>query len=275
MPEVWNAMSVDLEDWFCVYNLKNHIRRDDWDKCESRVVNNTRRLMDLFRKHKVKSTFFVLGWIADHFPFLIQEICKDEHEIACHGYSHSLLTEMSEESFSQDLTRALTTTRSISQQQVVGFRAPSFSITPKTTWAFDILTQNGILYDSSVYPIGFHPDYGMPDSPLSVYRVNDALVEFPMSCAVVLNRRIPCSGGGYFRILPYSVSQFLFRRINEKERPFVFYLHPWEIDPEQPRLPLAFVKRFRHYHNLEKTFARMDKLLSEFRFTTMRNVLEI
>ena len=275
MPEVWNAMTVDLEDWFCVYNLKDHIKREDWDRCESRVVQNTRRLLDLFEKYKVKATFFVLGWIADRFPSLISEICTRGHEIASHGYSHSLLTEMSPDLFREDLSRALATTRSISHQQVVGFRAPSFSITPKTTWAFDILVQNGILYDSSVFPIGFHPDYGMPDAPLSVYRINESVMEFPLSCAVVFDRKIPCSGGGYFRILPYRVSRQLFHRINDTQRPFVFYVHPWEIDPGQPRIRLPFVKKFRHYHNLEKTFDRMDRLLSEFRFTTMREVLGI
>ncbi len=268
-----NAMSIDVEDWFCVNNLRQVITRDNWDKCELRVVKNTQRILQLLGKHNTEATFFVLGWIAERVPDLIREIERHGHEIATHGYSHSLLTEMTPESFEKDLKKALELTRNSADGEILGFRAPSFTITEKTLWALDILAKNGIRYDSSIYPIGFHPDYGMRHAPLSIYKLNGVLTEVPLSCTEILGRRIPCAGGGYFRIFPYPLTKYLLKRCNSEGRPAIFYLHPWELDPEQPRVSLPWHRKFRHYWNLEKTASRLDKLLTDFEFTSIRKVL--
>jgi polysaccharide deacetylase family protein (PEP-CTERM system associated) len=274
--KIKNAMSIDLEDWFCVHNMSQAIRREDWDKCEMRVIENTRRILALLAAHKTEATFFTLGWIAEQVPELVREIEGAGHEIATHGYSHTLLTEMTAESFEADLKKALLVTQRCVNQEIVGFRAPSFTVTSKTLWAVDVLTRNGIRYDSSVFPVGYHPDYGMPDVSLSVYRHDaSSLVEFPMSCAEVMGGRIPCSGGGYFRILPYAITKRLLERCNAQGRPVMFYIHPWEIDPGQPRVKLPVFKRFRHYYNLDKTMGRLDRLLNDFEFTSVRRAIGI
>ncbi len=273
MSRLVNALSIDLEDWFCVYNLGHAIRREDWDKQEQRVVRNTHCLLALLSKHRVTATFFVLGWVARRCPELITEIERQGHEIGTHGYSHRLLTDMTPESFEEDLREALEVTQRCVRQPILGFRAPSFTITEKTLWALKILVRNGIQYDSSIFPFGLHPDYGMPRAPLGIHRLGDALIEFPLSCAEVLGQNIPCSGGGYFRLFPYSVTKFLLRRCNEQGRPVMFYLHPWEIDPVQPRVQLSWAKTFRQYHNLDKTLGRLDRLLTDFPFTSTRRVL--
>ena len=271
-----NAMSIDLEDWFNVHNMSQAIRREDWNKCEMRVIANTRRILELLARHSTEATFFTLGWIAERVPDLVREIELAGHEIATHGYSHTLLTEMTPESFEADLKKALLVTQQCVDQEIVGFRAPSFTITTKTLWAVDVLTRNGIRYDSSIFPIGFHPDYGMSDVSLSIYRHNASpLVEFPMSCAEVMGRRIPCSGGGYFRILPYAITKRLLERCNAQGRPVMFYIHPWEIDPEQPRVKLSAFKSFRHYYNLDKTMGRLDRLLKDFELTSVRRAIGI
>jgi polysaccharide deacetylase family protein (PEP-CTERM system associated) len=268
-----NALSIDLEDWFCVHNMEQAIRREDWDRCESRVAGNTHRILELLAEHDTRATFFVLGWVAERAPDLISEIEQLGHEIATHGYSHTLLTSMTPESFEEDLKKAIAVTQVCSNQEIIGFRAPSFTITSKTLWAIAILARNGIRYDSSVFPIGFHPDYGMPDSSLAIHNLDSSLVEVPLSCAEVFGMRVPCSGGGYFRIFPYAVTKFLLKRCNKQGRPAIFYFHPWEIDPQQPRIQLPRLKKFRHYYNLNKTLKRLDHLLSDFEFTTVRSLI--
>jgi polysaccharide deacetylase family protein (PEP-CTERM system associated) len=270
-----NAMSVDLEDWFCVYNLRGSIRREDWGRCESRVERNTHRLLELFGKHHVKATFFVLGWIAEHHPELISLIDSEGHEIGTHGYSHTMLSLLTPQSFEADLRQALRVTRSCVKEEIRGFRAPSFSLTKESFWSLGILAQHGIRYDSSVFPVGFHPDYGISGAPLSIYRIHDSILEFPMGCAEVFNLRVPCSGGGYFRMMPYAMTKALVRSCNKEGRPIVFYIHPWEIDPDQPRIDSPPMKKFRHYINLEKTYGRLDRLLTDFEFTSMRSVLQV
>jgi polysaccharide deacetylase family protein (PEP-CTERM system associated) len=271
---VKNVMSVDLEDWFCVYNLSGQIPYADWDRCESRVEQSTLRLLDLFRRHQVEVTFFVLGWVADRFPDLVRELERQGHEIATHGYSHRLLTFMQPEEFRADLHRSLEVLAKATSQPIRGFRAPSFSITRKTLWAADILRESGMEYDSSVFPVRFHPEYGIPDAELGPYLLSEGLTELPMSVAEVLGRRIPCCGGGYFRLYPYAVTRSLMRTCNRQGRPVMFYLHPWEIDPEQPRvLGLSWSKRFRHYNNLDKTQERMERLLQDFSFTAARRLV--
>jgi polysaccharide deacetylase family protein (PEP-CTERM system associated) len=276
MDSAKNAMSIDLEDWFCVYNLSRVIRRDDWNKCELRVVKSTQRILQLLSIHNTQATFFVLGWIAERVPNLIREIEQHGHEIATHGYSHYLLSEMTPESFEEDLQKALKVTRACMSQEILGFRAPSFTISEKTSWALDILIRNGIRYDSSIFPIGFHPDYGTRDGRLSTHTLNGLLIEVPPSCAEVFGCRIPCAGGGYFRLFPYPLTKFLLKRCNSDGRPAIFYLHPWELDPDQPRVRLpwrSWPRELRHYYNLNKTATRLERLLTDFKFTSIREVL--
>ena len=271
-----NAISVDLEDWFCVHNLQGVIRREDWDSCELRVGESTRRLIALFDKHQTKATFFVLGWVAERLPDLIKELEDRGHEIAIHGYNHLLLTEITPSEFDEDLERALETiSRCGIRSQPLGFRAPSFTMVKSTKeWALPLLEKYQFKYDSSVFPIGFHPDYGMVEAPLIPYKITPDLHEFPMSCLEIMGRRFPFSGGGYFRLFPYAYTKFCMRKANDQGRPAVFYLHPWELDPGQPRVKnLSFSKRFRHYRNIDQTEKRLDQLLQDFKFTTVREVL--
>ncbi len=264
-----NALSVDLEDWFCAYNLEIPI--SEWDKQELRVVENTRRILNILRANNAKATFFVLGWIGERVPFLLNEIESQGHEIATHGYSHTLITSSTPEFFEEDLTRAIEVTKKNINSPIIGFRAPSFTITSETLWAIDILAKQGIKYDSSIFPTSFHPDYGISHAPLTIHKRGE-LLEVPLSCVEVLGNRIPCSGGGYFRFYPYKFTRALLKKCNKDGRPVIFYIHPWEIDPGQPRRKLSPIKSFRHYINLDKTEDRLKKLLSDFEFTTIKEV---
>jgi polysaccharide deacetylase family protein (PEP-CTERM system associated) len=271
---VKNVMSVDLEDWFCVYNLSGLIPYQEWDRCESRVERSTLRLLDLFQRHKVEATFFVLGWVADRFPDLVREVERHGHEIATHGYSHRLLTLMQPEEFRTDLLQSLEVLSKASSGEVHGFRAPSFSLTRESMWAPEILKESGIQYDSSVFPVQFHPEYGIPNAQLGPYELTEGLIELPMSVAEVFGQRVPCCGGGYFWLYPYSLTRWLMRRCNAQGRPVIFYLHPWEIDTEQPRVQgLPWSKRFRHYNSLSRTEARLERLLTDFSFSTARQLM--
>jgi polysaccharide deacetylase family protein (PEP-CTERM system associated) len=265
-----NALSIDLEDWFCACNVG--IGVDDWEKCESRVVKNTHRILDLLQRSDTRATFFVLGWVAERAPDLIREVEERGHEVATHGYSHTPLTRMTPEAFEADLRRALAVTQPSAKRPILGFRAPSFTITPKTLWAVDILVRNGVKYDSSIFPIRHHPDYGLPDARLAIHKRGE-LIEVPMSVAEIFGQRVPCSGGGYFRLTPYMATKFLMQTCNRQGRPVIFYLHPWEIDADQPRVKMTFAKTFRHYTNLDKTLDRMERLLQDFQFTPIREVL--
>ena len=272
---VKNAISIDLEDWFCVHNMSQQISRSQWGQYELRVERSTTKILDLLFKRNTKATFFVLGWIAECVPDLIKEIDKQGHEIATHGYYHQLLTEMNPDSFEKDLQRALEVTSRLISQPIVGYRAPSFTITNKTLWAIEILKKYGIEYDSSVFPIKFHPDYGITDAKLDIYRYENNIIEFPMTCVEVFGRRIPCCGGGYFRLYPYKITKMLLKKCQNQGRSIIFYLHPWEFDYRQPRISLPYLKRLRHYNNLDKTQDRFDRLLNDFEFTTVRSVLEL
>lgn len=268
-----NALSVDLEDWFNVNNLRGAVPRTAWPDLELRVVENGRQLLRLLARHDVQATFFVLGWIAERVPELVREIEAAGHEIATHGYSHRLLTELNPRTFEEDIKKALEVTGRCASRAIVGYRAPSFSLTEETMWAADVLARNGIRYSSSVFPIGYHPDYGMGKAPLTVYRHNDQLVEFPLSAVDVLGVRVPCGGGGYFRVFPYALTKLLLRKCVREGRPVNFYIHPWEVDPGQPKVKLPWSKSFRHYFNLARTEGRLDRLLRDFRFGTIREVL--
>lgn len=270
-----NAFSIDLEDWFCVRNLSSQISFSDWDGCDLRVVENTDRLLGLLDRHDVKCTFFVLGWIAEKCPDLVGRIGDAGHEIGTHGYAHLMANRHSPEDFEKDLAASLRVIESCTDCEVVGYRAPSFSVDRGDLWIFRILAKHGIRYDSSVFPISFHPDYGSSDSPLGIHSVTDSVEEFPLSCFRLFGVNVPCCGGAYFRFFPYALTAAGIRRCNREGRPVVFYLHPWEIDAEQPRVAVSGLKAFRHYFNLRKTERRLERLLTEFEFGTISSVLKL
>ena len=267
-------MSIDLEDWFCVSNFRHVIQPGEWDSCELRVEASTGRALDLLDRHGAKATFFVLGWVADRLPGLIREIEHRGHEIASHGYGHEMLTSLTPEQFEADLLRGR---RALQQcgltHDVIGFRAPSFTIVERTMWALPILERHGFKYDSSMMPVGFHPDYGVPDGPLDPFMVTAGMHEFPLTCVELFGTRVPCCGGAYFRLLPYAFTRYGIERCHAAGRPVVFYLHPWELDPGQPRVKLPLTKRIRHYHGLAGTEHKLERLLTDFRFTTIRETL--
>ncbi len=270
------ALTVDLEEWFTVQNFFDHFSREEWDSKELRSPDATLRLLDLFDKHNVKATFFILGWVAERAPEIVKEVAARGHEIASHGYGHEMVKKIGEERFREDLKKSLEAIHSIVECDVVGYRAPSFSIDPEMEWIFEALRDYGFKYDSSLFPVTFHPDYSVKSTNLTPFEIGSGITEFPMTCIPMFGKNLPCSGGGYFRLLPYQWFKFGYSKCIKEGRNAVFYLHPWEIDPDQPKVTeIALSKRIRHYTNLDKTFSRLDKLLSEFEFDTMRNILSL
>lgn len=271
-----NAMSVDVEDYFHVSVFDGIVPRSAWATMESRVHANTVRLLDMFDEFEVRSTFFVLGWVGERHPDLVAEIAKRGHEIASHGYAHRLVYDQTRAAFRDDVRRAKGLLEDASGRPVVGYRAPSYSITPRSLWAVDVLIEEGYQYDSSIFPIR-HDRYGIPVSDRAPYRIERSggtLIEIPGSTARLGSLNLPVAGGGYFRILPYWWTRWGISRVNRLEhRPVVFYLHPWEIDPDQPRLKAGRLGRFRHYRNLAETETRLRDLLTDFRFDTMQTIV--
>lgn len=272
-----NALTVDVEDYFHVAALAPNIHRDSWTSRESRVVVNTEKLLSIFDQFDVHGTFFVLGWVAERYPQLVRTIAARGHEIACHGFSHRLVYEQSPEEFYDETRHAKNLIEDITGSAVLGYRAASYSIVRESLWALDILNELGFVYDSSIFPV-HHDRYGIPDAERIPHRISTpnkkTLVEWPLSTAKVFGFRFPVSGGGYFRLLPYWYTHWGLTSINQREkRPFIFYLHPWEIDPMQPRVEASWLSRFRHYTNLEKCEERLRRLLGEFQFGTARDGL--
>lgn len=272
-----NAMTVDVEDYFHVAALARSIDRSQWNDMEYRVEGNTTRLLDLFDERSIKATFFVLGWVAQRSPGLVREIHRRGHEIASHGMSHKLVYNQTQDEFYSETRDSKALLQDIIGAPVSGYRASTYSITKRSLWALNVLCDLGFKYDSSIFPIQ-HDVYGIPDAPQAPSRITapngKSIVEFPMSTAKIMGLRVPVSGGGYFRLLPYSVTRTGLRKLNEQlHRPFVFYLHPWEIDPGQPRIKTSALSRFRHYTNISRCEARLRTLLENFRFATMGNVL--
>jgi polysaccharide deacetylase family protein (PEP-CTERM system associated) len=271
-----NAMTIDVEDYFQVSAFEAHVSRGSWDHLESRVCRNTDRLLEIFESAQVDATFFVLGWVAERYPSLVRRIADAGHEIASHGYAHRLVYDTTPAEFREDLRRARGALEAACGQAVVGYRAPSYSITSRSLWAFDVLVEEGYLYDASVFPI-HHDRYGIPDAPRSMYQVTRAggtLWELPGSTVRLGGQNLPIGGGGYFRLLPYSWTRRGIAHVNGNEgKPVTFYLHPWEIDPDQPRIEASLVSRFRHYQNLGKTESRLRQLLSDFAFSSAISVL--
>lgn len=270
-----NAMTIDVEDYFHVSAFENHIARSSWDNLPCRVERNLDLILQLLNEHDVRATFFTLGWIAQRYPALVRRIVAAGHELASHGYSHGRANEQSRLEFSEDVESAKKLLEDISGTTILGYRAPSFSIGHLNMWALECLANAGYKYSSSIYPIR-HDHYGVPDAPRFPYHPSNApdLIEIPVTTVRFLNRNLPAGGGGYFRLLPYALSSWCLRRVNRLDgRSCVFYFHPWEIDPEQPRQPgITFRTRFRHYVNLSRMRARIEQLLRDFQWDRMDRI---
>lgn len=270
---IQHAFTVDLEEWFCSHNLYRAAPYATWDRLESRIEPNTEFILSLLDRHRVKATFFVLGWVAERYPDLVAAIAAEGHEIATHGYSHQLVTRLPASAFEADVRRSLEVLRAVAPDPVVGYRAPAFSITNQMHWALDGLARCGIRYDSSIYLVAYHPDYGAPDAPITPYRHADGLVEAPVSCAPYRFGRVPCGGGAYFRLLPYLVFRAFAYRCVQERRPFVFYIHPWEWDSSMPRLQTGLATRVRHYAKTGTVKAKLNALLQDFSFGSLAAML--
>jgi polysaccharide deacetylase family protein (PEP-CTERM system associated) len=273
-----NAMTVDVEDYFQVSAFEPYIAKEQWDAMPHRVEKNTHKILDLFKERDIKATFFTLGWVAERYTDLIKRMVADGHELACHGYEHIRVTEQTPEQFRNDVSRSKKLIEDLSGEQVKGYRAASYSIGARNLWALDILLEEGFKYSSSIYPVK-HDIYGMPEAPRFVYKPieNQNFKEIPITTVRFGDKNFPCGGGGFFRFYPYALSKWAFNRINsQEEQSAIFYFHPWEIDPEQPRLQgLNLKTRTRHYLNLNRMEKRIRKLLTDFNWDTMANVFEI
>jgi polysaccharide deacetylase family protein (PEP-CTERM system associated) len=271
---ILNGISFDVEDWFQVENLKEVISCDEWECCDLRVIQNTRKILQILERHNTRATFFILGWVAERCPGLVKEIADAGHEIASHGYAHELVYNQTPDEFKKDLLQSKDILETITGNPVFGYRAPSFSITPDSIWALDILRDLGFSYDSSVFPTSFHNRYGFNGTSCNPFRHSNGLVEIPLSTYRFCGANFPLGGGGYFRLFPYACFRHLCRRLQARGKGIVFYLHPWELDPDQPRKNIRFNYRLRHYVNLQKTEKRLEKLLSEFSFVPLCELVE-
>jgi polysaccharide deacetylase family protein (PEP-CTERM system associated) len=265
-----NILTVDLEDWFVVENLKQEISSDQWEQLPSRIEESTHLLLDLFSKYNVRSTFFVLGWIANNFPDLIKEIARRGHEVACHSYSHTRVDQLGEEAFREDTKRAIDIISEVSGVTPTGYRAPSWSINSKTPWAFEVLAELGFKYDSSIFPIK-HDIYGELSAPRNIFKKKlesgRTIIEIPASTIKFFGKNLPVCGGGYLRHSPYWYTAMMLRKMNQNNQPAVVYIHPWEFDNDQPRLEqLSMFQKFRQYGSISTMKKKLEKLLSEFDF---------
>lgn len=270
-----NALTVDVEDYYQVTGFENCVYRAEWDQLESRVETSTHVIMHLLRSAGVTGTFFILGWVAERFPDLIRAIFADGHEIGCHGYWHRVVYQQAPDEFRHDLRRSRDVIQQIIGEPVTAYRAPCFSITRRSLWALDILIDEGFTCDSSIFPT-FHDRYGMVDAPLAPHRIKrpaGALWEFPLPVYRRLGHPWPIGGGGYLRLYPYALTRHGLRTINHQGRPFAVYVHPWELDPDQPFMTPGPLRAFRHYVNLGRTKTRLTNLLKDFRFGTIKEVL--
>ena len=270
-----NALTIDVEDYYHVSGFEATVDRAEWDAYESRVGSSTDRLLDILAAADVRATFFVLGWVAERQPSLVRAIRAAGHEIGCHSYAHRLIYEMTPTEFRTDLRLGLDILQDILGERITAYRAPSFSITRESTWALDILVEEGITLDSSIYPT-HHDRYGIPGTPLHPHRIDreaGSLWEFPPPVWNVLGYPLPVGGGGYFRLYPYALTRLGLGRINAAGRPFSAYLHPWELDPDQPRIEASAGRRFRHYVNLAKTETRLARMIADFPLGTITQSL--
>ncbi|GMM94476.1 DUF3473 domain-containing protein [Qipengyuania sp. MTN3-11] len=273
-----NGMSVDVEDWFQVGAFENTIARSDWDGLALRVADNVARVLDLFDATGIKATFFTLGWIAEREPAMVRRIADAGHELASHGYDHARVFTLDPREFAEDVRKTRTIIEDASGQAVTGYRAPSFSIDARTPWAHEVLAEHGYAYSSSIAPVA-HDHYGWREAPRFAFRpvAETPLIEIPVTTAVFRGRRMAAGGGGFFRVLPYGFTRWAIRQVNREEgRPAVFYFHPWEVDPEQPRATGAPLRsRLRHYTNLSVMADKLDRLAREFAWGRMDALAEL
>jgi polysaccharide deacetylase family protein (PEP-CTERM system associated) len=276
LPATVNALTIDVEDYFQVSALAPYIDRDRWESMPCRVERNIDRLLYLLDDAGARATFFTLGWIAQRYPKIIRDIVAGGHELASHGYGHLRASDQSPGELAHDISRAKAILEDIGGAAVHGYRAPSFSIGKKNLWAFDTICAAGYRYSSSVYPVR-HDHYGMPDAPRFPYLLPNGLLEIPVTTMQVWGRNLPAGGGGYFRLAPYRLSRWAIERVNRIDgKPAIFYLHPWEIDPGQPRVAGVTLKtRFRHYINLHRTEHRLGRLLEDFRWDTVQRAFAV
>lgn len=276
--KIVNAITVDVEDYYQVSAFNKQVKKDQWESFESRVYQNTHRILDIFDSNNIKGTFFVLGWVAERNQKLIKEISDLGHEVACHGYSHDLIYNQTPEKFLEETKKSKQIIEDIIATSVRGYRAASYSITAKSLWALDILAECGFTYDSSIFPI-MHDRYGIPGAKTSPHALQtekgNTIIEFPLSTVGTAARRFPISGGGYFRLFPYWLSKAGLRRVNNHDlMPFIFYMHPWEIDEGQPKIQSSMLSEFRHYNNIDKFEARLRQLIHDFEFSSVADVLQ-
>lgn len=273
-----NALTFDIEEYFHAEAFARTVRPEEWPGLASRVVDTTERLLDILDYADAHATFFVLGWVAERYPALVQDIAARGHEVACHGYGHQMIHRQTRLEFAKDVQRAKTAIEDAAGTAVVGFRAPTFSITKETLWSLEVLWEAGFLYDSSIFPI-VHDRYGIPDAPRFPHRIpvmnGPGIAEFPMSTIRLLGRRLPVAGGGYLRLFPYSMTRRAIRHLNKHEnQPAIVYLHPWELDAHQPKVRIGVMTRVRHKIKTGSTEAKLHRLLKDFRFAPARDVLE-
>ena len=271
---VTNAMTVDVEDYFQVSAFEPHVGRENWNCHQPRVEANTERILELFEVHQVRATFFTLGWVAERYPALIKKIVAGGHELASHGWEHRRVSTQSPREFRYDITRTRHLLEDIGGQAVRGYRAASYSIGPNETWAWQELVEAGYRYSSSVVPVN-HDHYGMPHAPRFAFQaIGDSLIEIPITTVALAGRNLNCGGGGWFRLFPYVFSRWALNKVNDEEgQAGIFYFHPWEIDPQQPRLDgLGLKTRFRHYLNLDLMQGRLEHLLRDFRWGRMDEI---
>jgi polysaccharide deacetylase family protein (PEP-CTERM system associated) len=272
-----NALVIDVEDWFHICNIKSGYTIKDWHNLESRVEKNTKKILEILKKKEVKASFFILGWIAERYPHIVNTIAEEGHEIGSHGYAHNLVYETSPEEFRKDLRKSLHIINKINEDKIYGYRAPGFSITQKTSWAFDILASEGIKYDASVFP-AVRGHGGIRGAPIYAYLINTSggsIIEFPASVFSFMGINIAFCGGGYLRFFPYWFIKYRIKRMNKKGHPVVVSLHPREIDPHQPRMKLSLKRRFKYYVKLSSMENKLTKILKDFNFGPMREVLHI
>lgn len=271
-----NRMTVDVEDYFHATAFDRSLSRSSWSERDSRVERNTRHLLAFFHEHRVRGTFFILGWVAERYPALVRDIAAAGHEIASHGFHHQLVYTMTVDQFREDVRRAKATIENAGGCVVRGYRAPSFSIVESSLWALDVLIEEGHTYDASVFPI-YHDRYGIPDAPRRAHAIRrpaGLITEVPASTVRLGGTNVPIAGGGYFRLFPYAFTRWAVGRVNGEGEPVTFYIHPWEIDPEQPRLATSRLAAFRHYTNLGDTLNRLGRLVADFAFDTVDATLE-
>lgn len=272
IPKRLIGLSFDIEDWFTVRNMRNLLSQEEWDFQEIRIQIGLEFILSELDQKNIKATFFILGWIAEKCPHIVKNIEMAGHEICSHGYSHTPIDLLSPDEFDADLKKSISSIYQITGKKIKGYRAPSFSITKKTIWAIDILKENGFLYDSSIFSI-IHPDYGINNFSTKITNL-DGIIEVPLRKGKFFGSALPVCGGGYFRMLPYSIIKSSLTQTLKHES-LVMYFHPWEFDPDQPRIGLTGIKKFRHYVGLRSNREKFKKLLNDFNFTTIENLIQI